>query len=138
MNIPSKCLNAFLLRISLFPLCLPLFCLFIPAKASPCYPNDPNGENLGNLCFPNLFNPQQSGMNPSTFQQGFASSAYYGSAIGPGVPGTLLVPDHPSGTPMDKRLGNHGFWQSVEVNNNGTTLKTNTGREWKLQPVRFP
>ena len=124
---------------------LPLKCLLLlfinvqlPATADSCYPNDPNGENPGNLCIPNLINSLQSGINPSSIQQGYASEGYYGPATGPRIPGLLVLPGHKPGTPIDKRVTTNGYWNSIESSDNGTTIKTNTGREWKFQPIRFP
>jgi len=118
--------------------CLLIIAPNLPAKANSCYPNDPNGENPGNLCFPNLANPQQSGINQSSFQQGYASEGYYGFPTGPRIPGSPVVPSHQPGTPIDRRLGNNGYWKNIDASESGTTLKTNTGREWKIQPIRFP
>ena len=101
--------------------------------ASPCNPSDPDGENPGNLCFLHLAKPYQS-----TFKQGYASDGYFGVPVGPGIPGNQIIPSHQSGTPMDKRNINNGFWTNIESSTNGSTVRTNSGKEWKTPSIKFP
>lgn len=108
------------------------------AYAIPCTPSDPNGENPGNLCLPNIYSHYQSGINSSSFQPGYASNGFTGTTIGPTSPGSPIIFGHKPGTPIDKHGTTNGYWNSIKSTDNGTTIKTNTGREWKIQPIRFP
>lgn len=102
--------------------------------SSPCNPSDPDGENPGNLCFLHLAKPYQS-----TFKQGYASDGFFGVPVGPGgIPGNQIIPSHQSGTPIDKRILNNGFWTNIESSSNGSTVRTNTGKEWKTPSIKFP
>ena len=101
--------------------------------SSPCNPSDPDGENPGNLCFVHLAKPYQS-----TFKQGYASDGYFGVPVGPGIPGNQIIPSHQSGTPIDRRIINNGFWTNIESSSNGSTVRTSTGKEWKIPSIKFP
>ena len=91
--------------------------------ASPCYPNDPDGSNPGNLCltypaaFTSSFDPQPQWsplphrpINQPPFIQGVGKEAYYGYAVSPTQPGRVV------GTTS-------GYWTNVEAVNGSTTLK---------------
>jgi hypothetical protein len=99
--------------------------------ASPCQPNDPNGDNPGNLCLP--FPTHGMSINSNSFRQGFATDGFYGTALGPNQPGAKIVPTHQSRTPIESYLSKPGYWTRIEATNGRTTVQTNTGNQWNLQ-----
>ena len=89
-----------------------------PILASPCYPNDPDGENPGNLCL--TYPPSWSTLpNTSTdqppFIQGQGKEAYYGLPVSPTQPGRII------GTTT-------GYWTTIEAVNGNTTITDSTGK----------
>ena len=90
----------------------------VPTVASPCYPNDPDGENPGNLCL--TYPPSWSTLpNTSTdqppFIQGKGKEAYYGLPVSPTQPGRII------GTTT-------GYWTNIEAVNGSTTITDSTGK----------
>ena len=98
------------------------------SQASPCYPNDPDGSNPGNLCltypaslttaFDNV--PQWSPLpnrpiDQPPFIQGVGKEAYYGYRVSPTQPGRVV------GTTS-------GYWTNIEALNGSTTIKDSNGQ----------
>ena len=121
-----------LVRLAIFPLFLITFP--IEARPSPCEPNDPDGENPGNLCL--TYPTHGLSINSNSFRQGFATDGFYGTAVGPNQPGDKIIPNHQPRTPMDLNRGRPGFWTSIQAQNEQTRVQTNTGRQWLLQLKR--
>ena len=99
----------------------------IAAFSSPCYPNDPDGANSGNLCltFPtSLVNPSDDvpvwsplpnrPTNKPPFIQGIGKEAYYGYPVSTTQPGRVV------GTTT-------GFWTNVEAIDGTTSIKDSKG-----------
>ena len=92
--------------------------------AAPCYPNDPEDSNPGNLCltYPPSFDPQSTNWSPlpnsSTnqppFIQGTGSDAYYGFPVSTTQPGRIIGKTS-------------GYWTNVEAANGTTTITDSTG-----------
>jgi hypothetical protein len=97
----------------------------------PCFPSDPEGLNPGNLCpgYPT----HGMTINSNSFQQGFASEAYYGRPLGPFQPGALVQQGHLPRTPIDPRPRANGFWTKIDASNGETRMTTNTGREFIMR-----
>ena len=98
------------------------------AWAAPCYPNDPDGSNPGNLCltYPAAFTPAfdelpqwsplpNRPINQPPFIQGVGKEAYYGYAVSNTQPGRVV------GTTS-------GYWTNVEAVNGSTTIKDSQGQ----------
>ena len=119
-------------RLRLFRFLIGLYLATQSANAQPCLPHDPDGENPGSLCPPYASFTIRNSINPSAFQQGYASDGYSGMPLGKNLPGTPIVPGHQPGTPMDRHVGGNGFWSSIRTNESGTTVRTNTGSEWHV------
>jgi hypothetical protein len=114
---------------------LPLAQVSSRTLASPCYPNDPDGENLGNLClsYPPALLPDQPSWMPIPVQpiwsplpnrpidqppfiQGTGKEAYYGYPVSPTQPGRII------GTTT-------GYWSKVEaVDGTTTTITDSNGK----------
>lgn len=99
--------------------------------AKPCYPNDPEGENPGNLCFtdPTL----GMTLDTNTLRSGSATEGYFGRPVGPTMPGAPLVKGHHPRLPLDPRPGPDGYWTTIDASNGVTHVQTNTGRQWILK-----
>lgn len=98
------------------------------ANASPCYPNDPDGSNPGNLCltYPTSLTtafdtlPQWSPLpnrpiNQPPFIPGVGKEAYYGYPVSPTQPGRIVG-------------ATSGYWTNVEAVNGSTTIKDSNGQ----------
>ena len=101
------------------PLCSVLFVSY-PADSAPCYPNDPEGENPGNLCltYPPSWSPLPNtiiGQPP--FVQGVGQPAYYGYPVSPTQPGRVV------GT-------TNGYWTGVSAVNGATTITDSNGNSF--------
>ena len=109
------------------------FILSPPGVAGPCLPSDPYGVNPGNLCLG--FPTHGMSINSNSFRHGYASEGYYGDPTGPTQPGTSILPSHIRGTRVDpmSSVGAGGFWTSIESSDGQTTVRTNTGKEFKLK-----
>lgn len=99
--------------------------------AAPCYPNDPDGSNPGNLCltYPTNFTtltttgedlPLWSPLpnrptNQPPFIPGVGKEAYYGYRVSPTQPGRVV------GTTS-------GYWTNIEAVNGSTTIKDSHGQ----------
>ncbi len=97
------------------PLCLNFF--HNSAIASPCYPNDPEGENPGNLCltYPPSWSPLPNTMiDQPPFIQGTGKDAYYGYPVNTTQPGRVI------GTTK-------GYWTGVSAVNGSTTIIDSLG-----------
>jgi hypothetical protein len=107
---------------------LPLLYAVGPASAAPCYPNDPDDQNPGNLCltYPASFSttfdtlPQWSPLpnrpiNQPPFIQGVGTEAYYGFRVSTTQPGRVV------GTTS-------GYWTNIEAVNGSTTIKDSNGQ----------
>ena len=95
----------------LFPTSLFLLSCFNPASAQPCYPTDPTGSNLGNLC---LQYP-----NPSINQNMYIQAKplpirALPSASSPA--GTIMI--HP-------RSGS--YWSEIRTQGGGRSIQNNVG-----------
>lgn len=106
----------------------PLLYVVAPASAAPCYPNDPDGQNPGNLCltYPASFStsfdtiPQWSPLpnrpiNQPPFIQGVGKEAYYGFRVSNTQPGRVV------GTTS-------GYWTNIEAVNGSTTITDSNGQ----------
>lgn len=86
--------------------------------ASPCYPNDPEGTNPGNLCltYPPSWSPlPNTSTDQAPFIQGTGKEAYYGLPISPTKPG--------------RQIGStSGYWTNVEAVNGSTNITDSTGK----------
>jgi hypothetical protein len=97
--------------------CFALVGLNLPLSAAPCFPNDPDGANPGNLCLtyppswsplPNTFTDQPP------FVQGTGQPAYYGYPVSPTQPGTIIG-------------RTDGYWTGVQAVNGKTTITDSNG-----------
>jgi hypothetical protein len=103
-------------------------------EASPCYPNDPDGDNLGNLClsYPPALMSEQPSWQPIPVQpiwsplpnrpidqppfiQGTGEKAFYGLPVSTTQPGRII------GTTT-------GYWTNVEAVNGLTTITDSKGQ----------
>ena len=87
------------------------------ANAAPCYPNDPDGENPGNLCltYPPTWSPlPNSSIDRPPFIQGTGQPAYYGYPVSPIQPGKIIG-------------RTDGYWTGVEAVNGKTTITDSKG-----------
>lgn len=99
-------------------------CSFFPSPAlsRPCHPNDPDGENPGNLCltFPPAWSPLPGASSAGPpFIQGTGTSAYYGVIVNPGNPGQPV-----------RRTS--GFWTSIDAVNGSTIITDSNGHSIAL------
>ena len=86
-------------------------------SASPCFPNDPEGTNLGNLCltYPPSWSPlPNSDTNQPPFIQGIGQPAYYGYPVSPLQPGAIIG-------------RTDGYWTGVQAFNGKTVITDNKG-----------
>ena len=104
--------------------------------ARPCAPADPEGVNPGNLCL--VYPTHGMTLKSDSFRTGYASDGYYGAATGPSQPGVPIQPGHQPGTPLDVSPSSrsHGFWTGIESSNGTTEVRTNSGKQWRLQIPR--
>lgn len=89
-----------------------------PSQAAPCYPNDPDGSNPGNLCltYPPSWSPlPNTSTDQPPFVQGLGKEAYYGYPTSPTQPGRVI------GTTT-------GYWTNVEAVNGSTAITDSTGK----------
>lgn len=91
------------------------------AIAKPCFPSDPTGSNVGNLC--PEYPPVNLNQQTTNFVPGFATEGYYGTPVNSTLPGTPLNPNNPK----------DGFFTNIKTEGNTTTINTNTGKEWRFQ-----
>jgi len=86
-------------------------------QASPCYPNDPDGSNPGNLCltYPPSWSPlPNSSVDQPPFIQGQGDPAYYGLPVSTTQPGRIIG-------------RTDGFWTGVEAVNGTTSITDSKG-----------
>jgi hypothetical protein len=87
------------------------------AMASPCYPNDPDGTNPGNLCltYPPSWSPlPNTSTDQPPFVQAVGQPAYYGFPVSSTQPGTIIG-------------RTDGFWTEVQAVNGNTTITDSKG-----------
>lgn len=94
--------------------------LFVQQKglSAPCFPNDPDGTNPGNLCltFPPSWSPlPNTATDQPPFIQGIGGNAYYGNPISPTQPGRVIGKTH-------------GFWTGVSAVNGSTSITDSDGK----------
>ena len=85
--------------------------------ASPCFPNDPDGTNPGNLCltYPPSWSPlPNTPIDQPPFVQGIGKQAYYGYPVSSTQPGTIIGQTD-------------GFWTGVQAVNGSTIITDNKG-----------
>jgi len=97
-----------------------------------CLPNDPLGNNEGNLCL--TYPSHGLSIVGDSFRNGFASEGYYGTPIGPKYPGVPLNKNHVPGMPYDPRPSQNGFWRSIEAADGITRIRTDNGKTWIMKP----
>ncbi len=103
-----------------------------PLRSKPCSPNDPEGENPGNICL--VYPPYAMTLDGNTFKNGAATEGYFGRPAGPTLPGQPLIKGHHPRLPLDPRPGgSSGYWTGIEASNGVTQMRTNTGRQWTLK-----
>jgi hypothetical protein len=86
-------------------------------QAAPCFPNDPEGTNPGNLCltYPPSWSPlPNTSFDQPPFIQGLGQPAYYGYPVNTTQPGTIIG-------------RTTGYWTGVEAVNGTTTLTDSKG-----------
>lgn len=111
MFYPSSPFNYLFKGFFLIPTSLFLLSCFNPTSAQPCYPTDPTGSNLGNLC---LQYPNPS-INSDTFTQAKPLPIRaLPSASSPA--GTIMI--HP-------RSGS--FWSEIRTQGGGRSIQNNVG-----------
>lgn len=89
-------------------------------SAAPCYPNDPDSTNPGNLCltYPPSWSPlPNSPVDQPPFIQGTGQPAYYGYPVSPTQPGRII------GT-------TNGYWTGVSAVNGVTTITDSNGNNY--------
>ena len=92
-------------------------CLSRNAYTAPCYPNDPDGTNPGNLCltYPPSWSPlPNSSIDQPPFVQGMGQPAYYGFPISTTQPGRIIG-------------RTDGYWTGVEAKNGQTQITDSKG-----------
>lgn len=118
-----------LLKVILLPAFISFLSSFaFSANSSPCYPNDPDDANPGNLCltYPtSLINPFDNvpiwsplpnrPTNQPPFIQAVGKEAYYGYPVSTTQPGRVV------GTTT-------GYWTNVEAIDGSTTIKDSKGK----------
>jgi hypothetical protein len=99
------------------------FFLSSKATAAPCFPNDPEGTNPGNLCltYPPSWSPlPNTSLDQPPFIQGSGGEAYYGNRVGPTQPGRVIG-------------STNGFWTGVSAVNGSTTITDSDGKTFNSQ-----
>ena len=107
----SSSFNYFFKGIFLFPTSLFLLSCFNSTSAQPCYPTDPTGSNLGNLC---LQYP-----NPSINQNMYIQSK-------PLPIRALPSASSPAGTIMIHPRGG-SYWCEIRTHGEGRSIQNNAG-----------
>lgn len=111
MFFPSFSLNYLLKCLFILPSSLFLVFSFTPVSAQTCYPTDPTGSNLGNLC---LQYPNPS-INPDSFTQ--AKPLPVRSLPSVASPaGSIIIPS---------RVGS--YWSEIRTQGDGRHIQNNLG-----------
>lgn len=111
MFYPSSSLNYLFKGFFFFPIFLFLLSGFNPISAQPCYPTDPTGSNLGNLClqYPNPSINQNMYIQPKPLPIRALPSASSPAGI-------IMI--HP-------RSGS--YWSEIRTQGGGRSIQNNIG-----------
>ena len=109
-----------------FSISLSMLALFIALRAQgsdakPCLPNDPTGDNPGNLCL--KYPPFGMSIHSNSFMQGTATQGFYGPPVSPTQPGI----------PVGVQSPKDGYWKRVNNQDGMSNMQTSKGKVFNME-----